>query len=324
MTDYYKILGVSKNASQEEIKKAYRKLALQYHPDKNKGNKSAEEKFKKINEAYAVLSDKEKRQQYDQFGSTGFHQRFSREDIFRNFDLGDLFKDSGFGTEDILSQIFGKGARRKNPFKGVYTGPFDPRSQQQGGPFPYEDIFGRQSASPHPKTSFRRKNPEHELTITLEEAVKGTEKEISIQKGNQTRKVSIKIPPGINEGQKIRLPGQNKAGDTSEDLYLKIKLAPHPIFTHKGNDLYVEKEITFSQAALGDCISVQTLLEGEKILRIPPGIQNQTCLRLKGYGLPSLKEKSAGVLYVKIIIKTPTQLTAEQKCLFEELKKQNL
>ena len=98
MADYYKILGVSKNASQEEIKKAYRKLALQYHPDKNKGNKSAEEKFKKINEAYAVLSDKEKRQQYDQFGSTGFHQRFSREDIFRNFDLGDLFKDSGFGT----------------------------------------------------------------------------------------------------------------------------------------------------------------------------------------------------------------------------------
>jgi len=321
MTDYYKILGVSKNASQEEIKKAYRKLALQYHPDKNKGNKSAEEKFKKINEAYAVLSDKEKRQQYDQFGSTGFHQRFSREDIFRNFDLGDLFKDSGFGTEDILSQIFGKGACRRNPFKT--GGSFDPRSQQ-GGPFPFEDIFGRQSASPHSKTSFRKKNPEHELTITLEEAVKGTEKEISIQKGTQTRKVSIKIPPGINEGQKIRLPGQNKGGDTSEDLYLKIKLAPHPIFTRKGNDLYVEKEITFSQAALGDSISVQTLLEGEKILRIPAGIQNQTCLRLKGYGLSSLKEKSAGVLYVKIIIKTPTHLSAEQKHLFEELKKQNL
>jgi len=203
MTDYYKLLGVSKSASQEEMKKAYRKLALKYHPDKNKGNKAAEEKFKEINEAYAVLSDKEKRQQYDQFGSTGFHQRFSREDIFRDFDLGDLFKDSGFGTEDILSQIFGKGARRRNPFKGAYTGSFDPRAQQ-GGPFHYEDIFGRQGACPHSKTSATRKNLEQELTITLEEAVKGTQKEISIQKGTQTRKVTIKIPPGINEGQKIR------------------------------------------------------------------------------------------------------------------------
>ena len=322
MTDYYKILGVSKNASQEEIKKAYRKLALQYHPDKNKGNKAAEEKFKEINEAYAVLSDKEKRQQYDRFGSTGFHQRFSQEDIFRNFDLGDLFKDSGFGTEDILSQIFGKAARRRNPFKGSYTGSFDPRAQQGG--FHFEDIFGQQGPSPWAKTAPRKKPQEHELTITLEDAAKGAQKEISIQKGAQTRKVSIKIPAGINEGQKIRLRGKSKEGEASEDLYLKIKLAPHPVFTRKGNDLYVEKEITFSQAALGDSISVPTLVAGEKSLRIPAGIQNQTSLRLKGYGLSGLKGASPGSLYVKIIIKTPNHLTAEQKRLFEELKRENL
>ena len=326
MTDYYRILGVPKNASQEEIKKAYRKLALKYHPDKNKGDKAAEEKFKKINEAYAVLSDKEKRQQYDQFGSTGFHQRLSREDLFRNFDLGDIFKDFGFGTEDILGKIFNKGTRRRHPFEETHTGSFDPRFRQykQGGSFNFEDIFGQQSASPWSKASSGRKNLEHELTITLEEAAKGAEKEISIQKGNQTRRVSIKIPPGIHEGQKIRLPGQSKGGDRSEDLYLKIRLAPHPTFTCQGNDLYIEKEITFSQAALGDNISVPTLLEGEKTLRIPAGIQNQTNLRLKGYGLCGLKGTSPGVLYVKIIIKTPTHLTTEQKGLFEDLKKQGL
>jgi curved DNA-binding protein len=115
--DYYQVLGLKKGASPEEIKRAYRKLAVKYHPDKNQGNKEAEEKFKEINEAYAVLSDPKKKDQYDQFGSTGFHQRYSQEDIFRGFDVGDLFKDMGYGTEDIFSRIFGVGGQQRSGFR---------------------------------------------------------------------------------------------------------------------------------------------------------------------------------------------------------------
>ena len=294
MADYYKILGIAKNSSKEEIKKVYRRLALKYHPDKNKGDKQAEEKFKQINEAYAVLGDEQKRIQYDQFGSAGFHQRYSQEDIFRNFDLGDIFKDLGFGTEDILGQMFGRRAS----------------SQKVYG---FEDVFGRRPQG-------QRRNIEHKLTITLEESAKGVEKEISIKKGGQVKRVAVKIPAGIKEGQKIRLAGQNISGD----LYLLIKIAPHSMFTIKGNDLYVEREVTFSQAALGAIISVPTLLQGEKPLRIPSGIQNNISLRLKGYGLPGLKGDPSGSLFVKVIIKTPTNLNEEQKKIFEALNEQGL
>lgn len=316
MKDYYQLLDISKTASQEEIKKAYRKLALKYHPDKNKGEKAAEDKFKEINEAYAVLSDPEKRRQYDQFGSTRFHQRFNQEDIFRNFDLGDIFKDLGFGTDDILQQIFGQqGGRRKSPFEGGAK-----------GPFPFEDAFGagqsNASSSPFGQASASKKSAAQEIVITLEEAAKGVEKEISLQFNGQVKIMGVKIPPGVADGQKIRLPvaGASPTGD----IYLKIRLATHPIFTQKEKDLYIEQEITFSQAALGTTISVPTLLEGKKSLSVPPGIQSQTSLRLKGYGMPDLKGTSKGVLFVKIVVKTPSHLNDQQKALFEELKKQGL
>src|SRR5512139_1561909 len=134
--DYYRLLGVSKSATETEIKKAYRKLALQHHPDRNPGDKGAEEKFKKINEAYAVLSDKEKRAQYDRFGSAGFHQRFSQEDIFRGFDVGDIFKDMGFGSEDIFSRLFGGGGRRSPGYGTGFGG------RTRSGQVNIEDLFG--------------------------------------------------------------------------------------------------------------------------------------------------------------------------------------
>lgn len=324
MTDYYQVLGVPRNASQEDIKKAYRKLALQYHPDKNKGHKAAEEKFKEINEAYAVLGDREKRQQYDQFGSTGFHQRFSQEDIFRNFDLGDIFKDLGFGTEDILSQIFGGSGRRKHPFNEVFTGHFNPRGRQ-AGPAGFDDMF-HQSNAPHRThaSASKAKSRDHEITITLDEAVRGVEKQISIQNGMRVRRVAVKIPPGIGDGQRIRLPERSMSADSHGDVYLKVKLAPHSVFTRKGKDLFIEKEITFSQAALGSTILVPTLLQGEKPLKVPAGLQSHTHLRLKGYGLPGLKDDSPGALLVKVVVKTPKSLNEDQKHLFEELKKQGL
>src|SRR6266581_5069932 len=165
-TDYYQVLGLKKNATAAEIKRAYRKLAVKYHPDKNPGNKDAEEKFKEINEAYAVLSDPQKRSQYDQFGSTGFHERFSQEDIFRNFDVGDLFKDSGFGTEDIFSRIFGGGFQR---------GGFGHGGGQRRG----EDFT-------------------MELAISFREAFAGGEKRIAFMRGGKREELSVKVPAGVD------------------------------------------------------------------------------------------------------------------------------
>ena len=141
--DYYKLLGVSRNATETEIKKTYRKLAMQYHPDRNPGDKSAEEKFKKINEAYAVLGDKDKRAQYDRFGSAGFHQRYTQEDIFRGFDVGDLFKDVGFGSEDIFSRIFG-GARRGGSYGPGFGG------RGRGAGYRGEDLFAAADSARKP------------------------------------------------------------------------------------------------------------------------------------------------------------------------------
>jgi len=167
--DYYQILGVSRDASLEEIKRAYRKLALQYHPDRNPGNKEAEERFKEINEAYAVLSDPQKRAEYDRFGHAGFKQRFTQEDIFRGFDIGDLLRDLGFGTEDIFSRIFGR--------RGFFG-----------------DLFGG-----------RREDLEMELPIGFREAISGTEKVVRYRRGSRVEEVRVRIPPGVDTGTRLRV-----------------------------------------------------------------------------------------------------------------------
>ncbi|MGA3083912.1 MAG: DnaJ C-terminal domain-containing protein [Thermodesulfobacteriota bacterium] len=315
--DYYKTLGVDKKATEEEIKKTYRKLAMKYHPDRNKGDKKAEEKFKEISEAYAVLSDKEKRKQYDTFGSDGFQQRYSQEDIFRGFDFSDLFKEFGFGGG--FENIFGQ--RTGHPGGGGYkTYTFN----RGGQGFDSGDPFGQHAGAGRPQ---RGDDQMYELAITLKEAALGAEKQLSFPTGRKTEKVVVKIPPGISTGKKLRIHGKggpSLIGGPSGDLFIQIKVLEDPIFKVEGQNLVVEKEINFSQAGLGTKVEVPTL-EGKSLqVNIPAGTQPQSKLRLKGYGLPMLGNKGKGDQLVRIAIKVPKKLSDRQKKLLEELAREGL
>ncbi|MBN1472679.1 MAG: DnaJ domain-containing protein [Syntrophaceae bacterium] len=300
--DYYKILGVDKKASTEDIKKAYRKLALKWHPDKNPNNKNAEEKFKKISEAYAVLSDQEKRGQYDNFGSADqFRQRYTQEDIFKNFDINDLLRSFGF------DRAVGGGAKsyRQSGRRSEYT-------QSYGDPF--ADLFGRggQRFSNVPQ---KGQDLQYNLSITLEESVFGAEKKIAIQKEDKVEEINIKIPSGISSGKKLRLTGKGLQGGNGGDfgdLYLNINILPHPIYSRDGNDLYVEKTISFTQASLGTSIDVPTIDGSTKRIKIPAGTQNNTKIRMKGFGVPAYKGGLSGDQYVKINISIPKKLNEKQ------------
>ena len=301
-TDYYKTLGVNKTATDDEIKKAYRKLAMKYHPDHTKGDKSAEEKFKKISEAYAVLSDKEKRKQYDTFGSNGFHQRFSQEDIFRSYDFGDIFKEFGFGGT--------------NPFRG-----------RRGG-----TRFSFGSGSPfgsHPGRQQQVKGSDlvYELPLTLQEIAKGTNKVISFDHKGRHEKITVKIPKGMISGKKLRLAGKGEPspyGGPPGDLYIQSKVVNDPIYDAKEYDLYANRDLKLSEAILGTSISVPTL-EGKRLnLKIPPGTRHGTKMRLAGHGLPAMRGKKRGDLYVHINIPIPKNLNKEQKKLIKQLEASGL
>jgi curved DNA-binding protein len=301
--DYYDVLGVNKNASNEELKRAYRKLAMKYHPDKNPNKKEAEERFKEINEAYAVLSDKEKRRQYDTFGKEGFHQRFTQEDIFRGFDF-----------DEILSGLFGGRGRREFRFGG------------RGG-FDFGDLFGGQQAyQDMGRMPQKGEDVVYELSISLEEAASGGEKRISFQKNGKREEVSVKVPRGIPSGKKLRLAGkgmEGKNGGPPGDLYLQISIKDHPIFSREEDNLIVEKEVRFSEVVLGTTIEVATL-EGMKKVRVPPGTQCHTKMRLKGLGMPHFQGDGRGDEYVKIIVKVPQKVTEKSKGLIQELAKEGI
>jgi len=312
--DYYEILGVNRNAKEDEIKKAYRKLALKYHPDRNKGNKQAEEQFKEINEAYAVLSDKEKRQQYDTFGAEGFHQRFTREDIFRNANFGDIFQDLGF-SDDIFSTLF-RGSFRRGAR----------RSQSAGGDFGFGQ-FSRQGPSEY-EQHMPQKGADlaTDLHISLEEAARGREKRLTLGGGGASGEISVKIPPGIRSGQKLRLAGKGQKGPRGGkpgDLFIQIHVGEHPVFRREEDDIIVNKEITFSQAVLGTTIEVQTL-GGTRLVKVPRGTQSQTRLRLKREGIPHMKGGGKGDFYVKVIVRVPKSLTSKQKELIQQFSREGL
>jgi len=304
--DYYNILGVSKSASAEEIKKAYRKLALKYHPDHNKGDKGAESKFKDLSEAYAVLSDPEKKKQYDMFGAEGFQNRFSQEDIFRGFDFGSIFSEFGFGgggrSQNIFSQMFGgMGGPGQRHYR---TGGFHGQNQAMKG----QDLL-------------------YELPLTLEELFETANKIISYQIDGRQETVSVKIPAGIPEGRKLRLRGKGQAGPyggPAGDLYVKIRILDHPVFRRENDDLYLKQIISFSDAVLGTEVEVPTIDKKLLKLKIPPGTQNNAKFRLKGYGLPHMKGQGRGDAYVEISIEIPKKLTKKQKAIVESLKKEGL
>jgi len=301
--DYYKILGVGKDSTADEIKKAYRKLALKLHPDKNPGNKEAEEKFKKINEAYAVLSDPAKRKEYDQFGSAdSFKQRFTQEDIFRGFDLNEILRDLGFG--------FGGGNQRRQGFSQSQTDPF--------GSF-FGGVHGQQGYGRMPQ---KGEDLYYNISITLEESVFGAEKKIALQKQDRVEEVNVKIPKGINSGKKLRLMGKGTPGlngGPAGDLYLEMSILPHPIFARDGNDIYIEKSINYSQAVLGTTIDIPTVEGSVKRIKVPPGTQSNTKIRLKGFGVPSTKNTIAGDQYVKITIDVPKKLNDQQIKIVKDL-----
>jgi len=298
-TDYYKILGVNKNATKAEIKKAYRKLAMKYHPDHTKGDKGAEAKFKKISEAYAVLSDKEKRKQYDTFGSTGFRQRYSQEDIFRGFDLSDILKEFGFGGTGSFT------GRSKNGIRFSFGG---------------ETPFGAQSRQR--QTRIKGADFAYELPLTLQEVASGTSKTVQFKSKGHTEKITVKIPKGMVSGKKLRLAGKGESspyGGPSGDLYIVSKVYEDPLFTVKGYDLYTNTEIKMSEAILGTRITVPSVDHKELRIKISPGTKHKTTMRLSGHGLPYMKGKGKGDLYVLVNVNMPKDLTKKQKKLIEEL-----
>jgi molecular chaperone DnaJ len=317
--DYYEVLGVPRGSSVEEIKKAYRKLALQYHPDRNKA-KDAEERFKEITEAYAVLSDAEKRQKYDTYGSEDFGTRYSEEDIFRGFDasdLSDLFGGGGAGA-DVFESLFGRARRGRGSrrFGNVFEPGRDVRFRVEIG---LEDVaHGAEVSVRVPKDT--------PCPTCGGSGVVGGKRSVRCSTCGGAGRVrtestmAVKIPPGVESGQTLRVAGKGEPGSdgpgTAGDLLIEVAVRPHPTFERSGADLVHEATIPMLDAALGTSVQVPTL--GKPVeLRVPPGTQPTTLLRLRGKGLPSLDQRPPGDLLVRIQVRVPESLTAEQRALLE-------
>ncbi len=286
--DYYNELGVEKTATPEEIKKVYRKLALKYHPDKNKGDKASEEKFKKISEAYAVLSDTEKRKQYDTYGSSDFHQKYSQEDIFRNTDFTNVFRDMGFD--------FGFG----------------------GGGF----NFGGKSHRSHRASNIKGTDLSYEINLTPYEVFNGTEKTVSFNSAAGLEQFSVKIPKGMIAGKKIRLAGKGEKspfGNQAGDLYIISRVAADSKFDIDGHDLISTHEIRLTEAITGTKINIETIDGREICIKIPQGTQHRTKMRLPGLGIPHMKGSQKGDMYIQINVKMPKTLEPDQAELVAKL-----
>lgn len=281
--DYYDILGVSKNSSLEEIKRAYRKLALEWHPDRNK-SAHANEKFKEINEAYAVLSDPKKRQAYDQFGHAA---------------------EQG---------PFGGGFRQQGPFTYTWSsGGGVPFGFDFGESFDPFEIFEQFFGSGFGRTTARPRRQVYEMTIDFMEAVRGATKEIHLPRGRAGEgsiRKTIKIPAGVDTGSRIRF----------DDFDLIVDVRPDPRFKREGSDLFVDHEVRFTQAALGAVVEVPTV-DGPVKIRVQPGTQPGTLIRLRGKGVPHLHDAGRGDQYVRILVRVPTHLSRRQRELLEELER---
>lgn len=351
--DYYEVLGVKRDASKDEIKDAYRKLAMQFHPDRNK-DPGAEERFKEISEAYAVLSDDQKRQTYDQLGHTGFDQRYQQEDIFRGADFDSVFRDMGFG--DIFRTFFGGGfgGERANvgqdlaydleitldeAAKGAEKEIEIPRTEKC-------DVCGGSGAAPGTSArvcptcggsgqvqNMRKSGFAMYVQVTACPTCKGKGRLIEKPCPNchgsgrvrKRRKITVKIPMGIAEGNQLRLRGEGEMASSSDgeagDLYVVVHIKPHPQFIREGDDLWHVAMVTFPQAALGAEVTVPTL-EGPTTVRIHPGTQVGEVITLKGKGMPRFRAYGKGDLVVRVGISVPEKLTSQQRSLLEQLAKE--
>ncbi len=301
--DYYKVLGVDRKASQDEIKKVYRKLAMKYHPDKNPDDKIAEEKFKEINEAYQVLSDKDKRARYDQLGSS--YSQWQQRGAPGDFNWGDWFGGAPGGTPR------GGGRRVRYEDMGDMFG----GGGGMGGMSDFfEAIFGMgggrgAGASPNPRA--RRQRFEQPVSISLAEAHEGAIRILE----SEGKRIQVKIPAGSKTGTKVRVKGKAPGGG---DLYLKVTVSKNAQFERKNDDLYTKTEIDVFTALLGGKAQVKTL-NGNLSLTIPAGTQPEQVIRLSGRGMPNLrKPKEKGDLYVRVKVKIPKELSEEQKKLLSE------
>jgi len=379
--DYYSVLGVSKTATQADIKKAYKRLAREHHPDRNPGDKTAENRFKEISEAYQVLSDPDKRKQYDMFGRAGpqgdpgFWGRTQNPGGAGHYTWSSRYGGNDFDLKDLFSQVFGRAGRQRQQADGFAGGnPFD------GGGGPNDFGFGY-DIDPEPS-----RDVEATVTIPFDEAMKGGTHRISLQRNrycsacggagtNRVGKsaectvcagkgrkqvanlgtdftvvcnacngegrmytepcpscrgtgradgietVSVKIPPGVDDGGRLRIPGKGEVGPDGRagDLYLRVRVAPHRFFRRDGKDLHLDLPLTISEAALGATVEVPTL-DGKATLRIPAGTQVGAKLRMKGKGTPDPKRGVRGDMYVHTQIVVPKEPDPRERKIFEELK----
>jgi DnaJ-class molecular chaperone len=328
--DYYNLLGIPKNAPDKDVKAAYRRLARKYHPDVNPGDKSAEARFKEINEAFEVLSDPDKRKKFDQYGS--------------DFENAEAFARARQQSQQ-QSGSYSRGAR---------SSPFTTNETQDMGDLNevFESLF-RGMGGGGARTGGRRaprkgQDIEHQIELSLEDAYNGTKRVLELKSEQacpacqgmgrvknvicqqcggagrviKPRRLEVKIPPGVKEGSKVRVAGEGDpgAGGTSGDLYLVIKIAPHPLFKREGDDLTVDVPVSLTAAVLGSEVQVPTLKGSKLALKIPPETQNGKVFKLAGQGMPRLNDTKCGDMLARVSVVLPTNLTLRERGLFEQLR----
>ena len=317
--DYYATLGVSKTATDKELKQAYRKLARKYHPDVNPNDKAAESRFKEINEAYEVLGDPDKRKKYDELGSNwrNYEQGVPAQDAsaFWNAGGGGAGGTGGYRTvsPEEMEEIFGN----ENPFSDFFKTFF-------GGGAGAGGRESRRSGRSGARTRARAgSDVEQPIDLTLEDAFHGSTQRLSVKHGGHTRTFDVRIPAGVKDQARVRVPGEGQpgvGGGASGDLYLRVQLQPHPQFERKGQDLYTKVSLPVTTSVLGGEAETPTLTGKPLRLKIPPTTQNGQVLRLKGQGMPSTgKSGERGDLYVTVDVQLPKALTPRQRELWEQL-----
>ena len=323
--DYYATLGVAKTASEKEIKQAYRKLARKHHPDVNPGDKSAESKFKSINEAYEVLGDPAKRKKYDELGANwrmyeqaGAGAPGGGPPPGWNVNYGAGPGSGGGGgfrtmTEEEMREMFGD----SDPFSDFFHTFF-------GGAVGQEES-ARRTRGARGRGARRGRDVEQEIELGLDDVYRGVTRRLMFTLGGQNRSVDVRIPAGVGDGSRVRIAGEGEPGSggaPNGDLYLRIRLTPHPTFERKGHDLYVRVSIPLTTAVLGGEATVQTIAGKSLRLKIPPTTQHGQMFRLKGHGMPVPgKTGEHGDLYATADVQLPRQLTPEQRSHFEALQK---
>ncbi len=314
--DYYATLGVGTTASAKEIKQAYRKLARKFHPDVNPSDKSAESKFKEINEAYEVLGDPEKRKKYDQLGANWrMYEQADRAGARSPFDASQWAANVGGGyrtmSEDEMRELFGTEDPFSDFFRTFFAG---------AGPEPE-----RRARAPRGPRARHGRDVEQTVDLSLEDAFHGTMRRLAIKHDGRARTVDVRIPAGVRDGSRVRVPGEGEhgiGGAASGDLYLRVRLAPHPRFERRGQDLHAVVRVPVTIAVLGGEAEVPTLGGRPVRLKIPETTQSGQVFRLKGHGMPAAgKPAQFGDLYATVEVELPRRLTAEEREHYEALAK---